>query len=123
ITSETVFTVTVTDINGCTYDASVKVCVREPHSNSDFQLVNIITPNGDGKNDELYFGDLSEYPDNSLKIFNRWGNTIFEAKGYQHLGKLFDGTRRGERLPADTYYYILTLGDQKYRSALTILWD
>lgn len=121
-TSETLFTVTITDANGCTYTDQVFVCVREPN-NLDFKLVNIITPNGDGKNDELYFGDLSQYPDNKLRIFNRWGNTVFEAEGYQHIGKLFDGTRRGERLPADTYYYILTIGGETYKSALTILWD
>ena len=123
ITTETLFTVTVTDANGCTYTDDVFVCVREPEPELELKLVNIITPNGDGKNDELYFGDLSEYPDNRLVIFNRWGNTVFEANGYQHKGKLFDGTRRGERLPADTYYYILTLGNETYKSALTILWD
>lgn len=122
-TTETVFTVTVVDANGCNYTAQVHVCIKEVNTNEAFKLVNIITPNGDGKNDELYFGDLKDYPDNSLKIFNRWGNTVFEAEGYQHRGKLFDGTRHGERLPSDTYYYILKLGDQTYKSALTILWD
>ncbi len=123
ISTETLFTVTITDANGCNYTDDVFVCVREPEPELELKLVNIITPNGDGKNDELYFGDLSEYPDNRLVIFNRWGTTIFEANGYQHIGKLFDGTRRGERLPADTYYYVLTLGDETYKSALTILWD
>lgn len=122
-TEETVFTVTVTDINGCTYTAQVHVCIREVVTIEDFKLINIITPNGDGSNDVLYFNELKDYPENSLKIFNRWGNTIFEAEGYQHRGKLFDGTRHGERLPADTYYYILKFGGETYKSALTILWD
>lgn len=119
ITQEVTFTVTITDINGCTYTDQISICVKE----DSFQAVTIITPNGDGKNDVLYFNDLENYPDNQLRIFNRWGNLIFEAEGYQQNDKLFDGIRNGERLPADTYYYILTFDGQTYKSALTILWD
>jgi gliding motility-associated-like protein len=116
---ETVFTVTITDTNGCEFTDDVKVCVKEDN----FKAVSIITPNGDGKNDELFFGNLDDYPDNTLKVFNRWGNVIFEAEGYQINGPLFDGYRNGEKLPADTYYYILTFDNQVIKSALTILWD
>jgi gliding motility-associated-like protein len=116
---ETTFTVTITDSNGCIFTDDVKVCVKA----DSFKPVSIITPNGDGNNDELYFGDLSDFPDNTLRIFNRWGNLIFEAEGYQIRGELFNGTRNGEKLPADTYYYILTFDDQVIKSALTILWE
>jgi gliding motility-associated-like protein len=116
---ETVFSVTVTDANGCIYTDDVKVCIKV----ETFKAIDMLTPNGDGKNDQLYFGDLSDYPDNQLRVFNRWGNLIFEAEGYQISGELFDGTKNGERLPADTYYYVLKYGDQVVKSALTILWD
>jgi gliding motility-associated-like protein len=116
---ETTFTVTITDVNGCVFTDDVKVCVKVDN----FKAISMLTPNDDGKNDELYFGDLSDYPDNQLRIFNRWGNLIFEADGYQITGDLFNGTRNGERLPADTYYYVLTYGDQVVKSALTILWE
>jgi gliding motility-associated-like protein len=116
---ETIFTVTITDVNGCVFTDEVKVCVKVDN----FKAISMLTPNGDGKNDELYFGDLSDYPDNQLRIFNRWGNLIFETEGYQITGPLFDGTRNGERLPADTYYYVLIYGDQVVKSALTILWE
>lgn len=116
---ETIFGVTITDDNGCEFTDEVVVCVKEDN----FKAVSIITPNGDGKNDELYFGNLNDYPDNTLKVFNRWGNLIFEAEGYQINGELFNGYRNGERLPADTYYYILTFDNQVIKSSLTILWD
>lgn len=116
---ETVFSVIITDQNGCEFIDSVKVCVKK----DDFKAISIITPNGDGMNDELYFGNLNEYPKNQLKIFNRWGNVIFEAEGYQVKGELFNGTKNGEKLPPDTYYYILTFGDRVVKSALTIMWD
>ncbi len=116
---ETVFSVTITDIHGCEFTDDVTVCVREDL----FKAVSVITPNGDGKNDELYFGGLKDFPDNTLRIFNRWGNLIFEAEGYQSHGDMFTGYRNGERLPADTYYYILTFDGKVIKSALTILWD
>ena len=118
-TVETVFTVTITDKNGCEFTDDVKICINE----DTFKPISIITPNGDGKNDELFFGGLEDFPENTLKIFNRWGNLIFEAKGYQVRGELFNGLRNGERLPADTYYYVLTYNNQVIKSALTILWD
>lgn len=120
ITEPTIFTVTVTDANGCTYTASVDICVR----NDDFKPTNVITPNGDGSNDVLLFNGLEQFPVNTLQVFNRWGNVIFEVSGYQSGNTpLFDGLRNGERLPADTYYYILSFDGQVVKSALTILWD
>ncbi len=120
ITSETQFTVTITDSNGCTYEASVDICLRADL----FKPTNVITPNGDGQNDELFFNGLEDFPDNTLQVFNRWGNLMYEAKGYQsNNNPLFNGLKNGERLPPDTYYYILTFDGQTIKSALTILWD
>lgn len=118
-TVETIFTATITDKNGCEFSDEVKICVKE----DTFKPISIITPNGDGKNDELIFGGLEDFPQNTLKIFNRWGNLIFEAEGYQVRGELFNGLRNGEKLPADTYYYVLTYDNQVIKSALTILWE
>lgn len=119
---ETTFTVTVTDRNGCEFTDEVTVCILEDPL-AFFKEVSIITPNGDGKNDALYFSGLEAFPDNSLKIFNRWGNLIFEQEGYQTFGTLFEGLRNGDKLPADTYYYILTFEDKVVKSSLTILWN
>lgn len=119
---ETVFTVTVTDRNGCEFSDEVTICILEDPL-AFFKEVSIITPNGDGKNDALYFSGLEAFPDNSLKIFNRWGNLIFEQEGYQTFGNLFEGLRNGDKLPADTYYYILTFEDKVVKSSLTILWN
>lgn len=122
ITENTIFVVTITDINGCNYVDSVLVTLLEdPLAN--FKAVSIITPNNDGDNDVLEFIGLEAFPENTLRIYSRWGNVVFEAFDYQSKGELFDGTRNGERLPPDTYYYILTFEDKVYKSALTIIWD
>jgi gliding motility-associated-like protein len=122
ITENTTFVVTITDINGCKYVDSVLVVLIEDPLNS-FVAVSIITPNGDGDNDVLEFIGLETFPENTLRIYNRWGNVVFEGFRYQSEGELFDGTRNGERLPPDTYYYVLTFDGKVYKSALTIIWN
>lgn len=122
ITENTTFVVTITDINGCNYVDSVLVRLLEDPLSS-FVPVSAITPNNDGDNDVLEFIGLEAFPENVLRIYSRWGNIVFEGFNYQSSGVLFDGTRNGERLPPDTYYYILTFEDNVYKSALTIIWD
>ena len=118
----TIYTVQVTDANGCTGRSTVTVDVNlDPLAS--LEVVNIITPNGDGDNDFLEFIGLEGEPENTLMIYNRWGNLVFEANGYQTTGGLWDGTKNGEQLPADTYYYILKFQDKVYKSAITILRD
>jgi len=46
-------------------------------------IPNIITPNGDGMNDNFVITNLEFFPKNNLVIFNRWGKKIFEKTGYQ----------------------------------------
>lgn len=68
-----------------------------------------ITPNGDGVNDEFYIATGIDfiYPDNSLIIFNRWGDVVYEKSPYTNDWR---GTNEsGDDLPAGTYYYILRL--------------
>lgn len=59
---------------------------------------NIITPNGDSKND-AFIANVSILP-LSLKVFSRWGRLVYEAKEYQQ-------NWNGGDLPAGTYYYQL----------------
>ena len=37
---------------------------------------------------------------------------------YQSDGERFDGTRNGEQLPPDTYYYVLKFDEYVFKSAL-----
>ena len=60
--------------------------------------------------------NIESYPNNKLKIFNRWGNLVFqkdsyikEFEGYSNAG----GAVGKSKLPAGTYYVILEYGDGK----------
>ncbi|MEY3050403.1 MAG: hypothetical protein RLY31_188 [Bacteroidota bacterium] len=68
---------------------------------------NVFTPNGDGANDRFRVPCLeSRYPDNHVKVFNRWGDLVFEASEYQND---WDGRYKGTPLPPGTYFYIIQL--------------
>lgn len=116
----TTYTVFITDSSGCEYIESVELCVIDDPFDI-FKAVTVMTPNGDGKNDLLIFKGLEAFPDNRLTVFNRWGNTVFEASGYQIKGDAWDGTYDGEVLPAGTYFYVLTFGEFEVKNSLTIL--
>jgi len=119
-TEETVYTVQITDANLCTYMDSVTICILEDPL-QEFQLVSIITPNGDGDNDQLEFKGLEAFPENQLTIYNRWGNVVFQRSRYQQTDVLWDGTNGGSELPADTYYYVLEFDGTTYKSTITIM--
>lgn len=68
---------------------------------------NILTPNGDGKNDFFVVEGLEKYPANKLTIFDRGGRTLYMADNYQSN---WDGYFNGKALMEDTYYFILDLG-------------
>ena len=42
------------------------------------------TPNGDGINDTWKIYGLEEHPNTTVRVFNRWGRLVFEAKDYQN---------------------------------------
>jgi gliding motility-associated-like protein len=68
-----------------------------------------ITPNGDGINDTWMIYNIENHPNNSIKVYNRWGDIVYEAKRYQNQ---WDGhyKNRTERLPdGASYYYQIDL--------------
>ncbi len=69
----------------------------------------MITPNGDGINDTWTVYNIEQYPANQIWVFNRWGDQVFNSKGYKNT---WDGSykNRGQKLPeASSYYYQIDL--------------
>ena len=67
-------------------------------------IANAFTPNGDGINDYWNINGIENYPAAIIQIFTRFGQKVFESKGYTHP---FDGTFNGKQLPVGVYYYII----------------
>lgn len=77
-------------------------------------VYNGFSPNEDGINDYFFIDGLSDYPDNTLEIYNRWGVKVFETSGYGINGNWFRGVSegratisKGEKLSTGTYFYVL----------------
>ncbi|MEL7021421.1 MAG: gliding motility-associated C-terminal domain-containing protein, partial [Bacteroidota bacterium] len=84
-------------------EATVQLSISGVDFANDCFVFNIITPNGDGSNDALFISCASMFPNNELKVFNRWGDKVYEASGYLND---WEATYKGEPLPAGTYYYL-----------------
>jgi gliding motility-associated-like protein len=83
------------------------------------QLPQVITPNGDGKNDVFKINPLLFNENIELFIYNRWGNLVYENKDYRHD---FSGKNSsGVELPDDTYLYeVYVNGIVYYKNYLLI---
>ncbi len=69
-----------------------------------------ITPNGDGNNDTWFIEHITDYPENTVSIFNRWGNLIWKKSGYDNVNVVWDGTNtHGVAMPDATYFYVVEI--------------
>ncbi|WP_263602157.1 T9SS type B sorting domain-containing protein [Chryseobacterium sp. PET-29] len=66
-------------------------------------LVNVITPNGDGINDILDYSALAYKPDFKFSIFDRYGSKIHE--GNKTNSYKWDGTMVGRKVPTGSYWF------------------
>ncbi|TWJ02255.1 gliding motility-associated-like protein [Mucilaginibacter frigoritolerans] len=73
---------------------------------TDISIPNAFTPNNDGINDYWDIKGIENYPNAVVQVFNRYGQKVFESKGY---GNPFNGTLGGNNLPVGVYYYIINL--------------
>ncbi len=98
------YLVVVIDSLGCS--DSLKVSI-----NCDGIIPEIITPNGDGKN-ETWILNLD--PKVSVQLYNRWGNIVYSALPYldDWDGKANEGITLGnEYLPNGTYFFLIDYHD------------
>jgi gliding motility-associated-like protein len=87
---------------------------------NELRVPEIITPNGDGKNDVLIIDGIEYYPESVLEIYNRYGHIVFTQRGYDNTWNGYSnrGSLGGDKpLPAGTYYYRLTYNQGNNRQA------
>jgi gliding motility-associated-like protein len=82
----------------------------------EIKLTSGFSPNNDGKNDKWIIDYIDQFPENTVEIYNRWGERLFYSKGYENP---FDGTYHGQNLPVGTYYYVIHLNHPAYTKPYT----
>ncbi|MFC2116183.1 T9SS type B sorting domain-containing protein, partial [Bacteroidota bacterium] len=96
------YMVEVMDDHFCTsFDTIILISDAE----SCLKIPTAFTPNADGYNDKWEIEGMIYYPEATMKIFNRWGELIYETKNY--LANPWDGTYRGVKVPVDSYHFVL----------------
>ena len=113
------FTYQVCNEFGQCSTATVTIVVEDPV----VQIPEGFSPNNDGINDTFVIKGRNGRPVD-LKIYNRWGNLVYENPNYQDEwnGTSNIGIRIGEQLPDGTYYYTAEFKDtgERYARYLTI---
>lgn len=119
------FDVILTINTGTICADSVRIPVSlEEAQNPERRIPNVMTPNGDGRNDtwrvDLAAKHLAACGPFQLRIFNRWGQQLYEKTTQDPILE-WDGTREGQAAPAGTYFYFLDLGHREVRGTITLV--
>lgn len=114
----TVYIAEGTSVFGCYSNDTIIVTI-----DNNFLVIpyNIVTPDGNGKNDVWFIKNIESYPANKVTIMDEWGVVIYEKLSYANT---WDGKNtRGEILPDGTYFYILTFdgSSRVYKGFITLL--
>lgn len=102
--SDGTYIVDVTDSVGCRQTDTVVVVCDIPS----IVITQLLTPNGDGKNDTWIIQGINNFPNARVTVFNRWGNEVYASVPYTNNwdGKSNSGISLGnDYLPAGTYFY------------------
>ncbi len=73
-------------------------------------VYNGFTPDGDGLNDNWIIENIENYANNTVTIFNRWGNKVWSTQNYNNTTNYWDGKGpKSSVLTSGTYFYIIEL--------------
>ena len=104
--------------NASSDTTTVQITLKGEEEQEMPELPNVITPNGDGKNDCLVLEELpADNCSNQFKdvaIYNRWGKQVYYSN---EKGKSWCPTN----ISAGNYYYLIRYTNKSYKSPITVL--
>ena len=82
------------------------------------EVYDAFSPNGDNENDIWTIQGIHNHPNNSVKVFDRWGTLVFETTGYDNFNNSWTGETQGKTFgdnnaPEGTYFYVLKLNNEQ----------
>ena len=90
---------------------------------------NGVSVNGSEKNNHFHIAGIEAYPDNTVRIYNRWGVKVFEVQSYDNVRNVFRGISEGrvtveaaDKLPQGTYYYVIEYVDENNQKQTMVGW-
>ncbi|MEO0728388.1 MAG: gliding motility-associated C-terminal domain-containing protein, partial [Bacteroidota bacterium] len=106
-TETTTYSVTITDINGCSDSDNMTIIVRKQRP---VYVPTAFSPDGDNTNDFLFPQGGDEITEiKSFLVFNRWGEAVFENYDFQPNipTEGWDGRFRGQLMNSAVFVYYL----------------
>ncbi|MBI3137341.1 MAG: PKD domain-containing protein [Sphingobacteriales bacterium] len=94
-----------TDVNNCSNTGRIQITVICKDGN--LFIPNTFSPNGDGSNDVFYPRGRGLERVKLLRIFNRWGEIVFERRDFpvNDASAGWNGSYKGQKPKADVYVY------------------
>ncbi len=114
------YPVTLIAINGACSDTIIDSLLIPELNNILNDVPNIITPNGDGKNDCFTLSSLIDFTKcMNVLIYNRWGEKMFETSSANNCwnGK----NTNGNDVPDGTYFYVLEVNGKKFQGTVAVM--
>ncbi|MFD1602084.1 HYR domain-containing protein [Flavobacterium artemisiae] len=107
-TETTTYKVIFTNEDGCQAEDFITITVIPAEKD---ETKYGFSPNGDGINDFWEIDGITDYPENEVLIYSRWGDLVFQTKGYNNSTNVFSGIANKSRslganqLPEGTYFF------------------
>lgn len=93
------------------YTMALKTSELEEES---IEIFNAVNPKDIHGNQYFRIEGIHAFPDNELKIYNRWGALVYQTRAYDTQENVFEGISEGnitisknKQLPEGTYFYVL----------------
>ena len=98
------FKIVISDAKFCKDSVTISMpqCTDSP-------IPQVLTPDGDNKNDKWVINYASKYKNVQVRIYNRWGNEVY-ASAIPYTDD-WDGKYKDNYLPTGTYYYVIDKGN------------
>jgi len=105
----TTYNVQVEDRYGCTNSGDITIIVVCGKEN--VFIPNTFSPNGDGRNEVFYPKGTGLFRIKSMRIFNRWGEIVFEKKEFaaNDPSAGWNGIFKGKAASPDVYIYTMEI--------------
>jgi gliding motility-associated-like protein len=117
-----IYNVVITASNDSTFTTQIEIGLDSDEA-CELKFYSGITPNGDGNNDIWLIDNIHLFPDNTVQIFNRWGNESWSTEGYdnENVEKVWSGLdKNGVEMADATYFYVAVIGGQTYKGFIEL---
>jgi gliding motility-associated-like protein len=111
------YNILISEDDGCQTIQTYTIIINQ---NCTITFYSGFTPNNDNINDTWVIGGLPS-SNNSVIIFNRWGDIVWETKNYNNFTNAWNGTNLvGNECSVGVYYYIVQIEEDTFKGFIEL---